>query len=58
MNRAISFIDLDKQKKCLGNKIDNSINSVLSHGQYIMGPEVNELEKIQNIPSKIFCHMC
>ena len=44
MNRAISFIDLDKQKKRLGNKIDNSINSVLSHGQYIMGPEVNELE--------------
>ena len=44
MNKVISFIDLDKQKKRLGNKIDNSINSVLSHGQYIMGPEVNELE--------------
>jgi len=45
MNKAISFIDLDKQQKRLGDKIHNRINSVLAHGKYIMGPEVGELER-------------
>ena len=45
MNRIIPFIDLRKQQKRLGDKIQNRINTVLSHGQYIMGPEVNELEE-------------
>ena len=45
MSRTISFIDLDRQQKRLGSKIQNRINSVLSHGKYIMGPEVNELEE-------------
>jgi len=45
MSRTISFIDLGKQQKRLGSKIQNRINLVLSHGKYIMGPEVNELEE-------------
>jgi dTDP-4-amino-4,6-dideoxygalactose transaminase len=45
MSRTISFIDLDKQQKRLGEKIHNRINSVLSHGKYIMGPEVHEFEQ-------------
>jgi dTDP-4-amino-4,6-dideoxygalactose transaminase len=45
MEKSISFIDLDKQQKRLGDKIFNRINSVLNHGKYIMGPEVNELEE-------------
>ena len=45
MSKFIPFIDLDKQQKRLGDKINNRINSVLAHGKYIMGPEVNELEK-------------
>ena len=45
MSRTISFIDLGKQQKRLGSKIQNRINAVLSHGKYIMGPEVNELEE-------------
>jgi UDP-2-acetamido-2-deoxy-ribo-hexuluronate aminotransferase len=45
MSRTISFIDLDRQQKRLGSKIQNRINSVLSHGKYVMGPEVNELEE-------------
>lgn len=45
MSRTIPFIDLGKQQKRLGSKIQNRINLVLSHGKYIMGPEVNELEE-------------
>ena len=45
MSRTISFIDLGKQQKRLGSKIQNRINAVLSHGKDIMGPEVSELEE-------------
>ena len=45
MNKSIAFIDLAAQQKRLHSKITNRINTVLSHGQYIMGPEVSELEK-------------
>ena len=45
MNKSIAFIDLAAQQKRLHSKITNRINTVLSHGKYIMGPEVNELEK-------------
>ncbi|WP_151173253.1 DegT/DnrJ/EryC1/StrS family aminotransferase [Pseudoalteromonas ruthenica] len=39
------FIDLEAQYKHLQNKIDARIKTVLEHGQYIMGPEVRELEQ-------------
>ena len=45
MSKLISFIDLDKQQKRLGDKVHNRINAVLAHGKYIMGPEVSELEE-------------
>ncbi|MDB9971281.1 DegT/DnrJ/EryC1/StrS family aminotransferase [Alphaproteobacteria bacterium] len=45
MNKSIAFIDLAAQQKRLHSKITNRINTVLSHGKYIMGPEVSELEK-------------
>lgn len=41
----IEFIDLAAQYRCLQNEIEYSIQSVLKHGKYIMGPEVKELEK-------------
>lgn len=41
----MQFIDLQSQHKLLKNNIDNSINKVLEHGKYIMGPEVKELEE-------------
>ena len=44
MRKNIQFIDLNKQQKHLGDKIQTRISSVLDHGKYIMGPEVNELE--------------
>jgi UDP-2-acetamido-2-deoxy-ribo-hexuluronate aminotransferase len=41
---TIQFIDLKKQYKELKQSIDERIHRVLDHGQYIMGPEVAELE--------------
>lgn len=43
MNK-IEFIDLKAQYKALKASIDARIQRVLDHGQYIMGPEVRELE--------------
>jgi len=40
----MQFIDLAAQYKHLKARIDKRIQSVLDHGQYIMGPEVQELE--------------
>jgi dTDP-4-amino-4,6-dideoxygalactose transaminase len=44
-NLAIPFIDLAAQRRRLGSRIDDAIAKVLSSGQYILGPEVTELER-------------
>jgi dTDP-4-amino-4,6-dideoxygalactose transaminase len=41
----MQFIDLATQYKHLQTQIDARIKAVLEHGQYIMGPEVKELEQ-------------
>lgn len=41
---VIPFIDLKTQYRALELQINKRINAVLEHGQYIMGPEVRELE--------------
>lgn len=41
----IEFIDLKAQQARIKDKIDNGIQRVLAHGQYILGPEVTELEE-------------
>ncbi|ENW98565.1 hypothetical protein F900_03166 [Acinetobacter modestus] len=41
----IEFIDLKAQQNRIKDKIDAGIQSVLTHGQYILGPEVTELEE-------------
>ena len=41
----IPFIDLKAQQNLIRNKIEERIKVVLDHGQYILGPEVKELEK-------------
>ena len=41
----IPFIDLKSQQDQIRSKIDKRIQTVLDHGQYILGPEVKELEK-------------
>lgn len=42
---AMPFIDLKSQYEALKPQIQARINAVLEHGQYIMGPEVYELEE-------------
>ncbi|SEK57774.1 UDP-2-acetamido-2-deoxy-ribo-hexuluronate aminotransferase [Roseateles sp. YR242] len=41
---SLPFIDLKSQYAALKTSIDARIQAVLDHGQYIMGPEVQELE--------------
>ena len=46
---SIPFIDIKSQYQALQPQIQERMNRVLEHGQYIMGPEVKELEdKLQN----------
>jgi UDP-2-acetamido-2-deoxy-ribo-hexuluronate aminotransferase len=41
----IEFIDLKTQQARIKDQIDAAIQRVLAHGQYILGPEVAELEE-------------
>lgn len=41
----INFIDLNAQRARLGSKIDTAVMQVINSGQFILGPEVNELER-------------
>ncbi|MFT4058248.1 MAG: DegT/DnrJ/EryC1/StrS family aminotransferase [Legionella sp.] len=41
----MQFIDLKTQYSLIEHDILNSIRNVLNHGQYIMGPEITQLEK-------------
>lgn len=41
----IQFIDLGAQQRVLRPEIQAGIHRVLHHGQYIMGPEIRELEE-------------
>jgi UDP-2-acetamido-2-deoxy-ribo-hexuluronate aminotransferase len=44
MSDKLDFIDLKSQYAALKTQIDARMQRVLDHGQYIMGPEVAELE--------------
>jgi UDP-2-acetamido-2-deoxy-ribo-hexuluronate aminotransferase len=53
---SIPFIDLKSQYAALKPQIQARINAVLEHGQYIMGPEVKELEeKLQTYTGAKYC---
>jgi dTDP-4-amino-4,6-dideoxygalactose transaminase len=41
----IQFIDLAAQRRRLGSRIDEAVRGVIERGQYILGPEVAELER-------------
>jgi UDP-2-acetamido-2-deoxy-ribo-hexuluronate aminotransferase len=41
----VEFIDLKKQYELSKDRIDRRMQAVLAHGQYVMGPEVKELEE-------------
>ncbi|HTQ71728.1 MAG TPA: DegT/DnrJ/EryC1/StrS aminotransferase family protein, partial [Acidocella sp.] len=40
----IPFLDLKAQQARLGSRLRERLDAVLAHGQYILGPEVHELE--------------
>ncbi len=40
----MDFIDLKSQQARIRDRIETRINKVLDHGQYIMGPEITEIE--------------
>jgi dTDP-4-amino-4,6-dideoxygalactose transaminase len=44
INKPMAFIDLARQRSYLGDSVNCEFQRVLAHGNYIMGPEVRELE--------------
>lgn len=55
----IPFIDLAAQQARIKDKIDAAIQCVLAHGQYILGPEVAELEeKLAAYTGAKYCITC
>jgi UDP-2-acetamido-2-deoxy-ribo-hexuluronate aminotransferase len=44
-SNSIPFVDLKAQYSALKGEIDARIAAVLAHGQFIMGPEVREMEE-------------
>lgn len=55
----IEFIDLKAQQLRIKDQIDAGIQRVLAHGQYILGPEVSELEeKLAAFVGAKYCITC
>lgn len=45
VSRQVGLFDLQRQKARLGDEIEIRIDQVLEHGQFVLGPEVSELEE-------------
>ena len=55
----IQFFDLAAQQELLKREIDKRIQKVLSHGKYILGPEVTELEeRLADYTGAKYCITC
>ena len=55
----MQFIDLKYQYGRMQDEIKSAINKVLDHGQYIMGPEIFQLEDIlANYVGTKYCISC
>jgi len=52
----IPFIDLQTQQERIKPQIDRAIARVLEHGRYIMGPEVEQLER--RLAERVGCAHC
>ena len=42
---GLPFVDLQAQRRRLGGRIEAAIAAVLTHGQFILGPEVGQFER-------------
>lgn len=55
----IQFVDLHTQQERIRPQLKKRIKDVLAHGQYILGPEVNELEeKLKTFVGASHCITC
>lgn len=55
----MEFIDLSAQRRRLGLRIDRAVARVLDHGRFILGPEVDELERrLQEFSGARYCVTC
>jgi UDP-2-acetamido-2-deoxy-ribo-hexuluronate aminotransferase len=55
----MQFIDIATQQTRIKDKIDAGIQRVLAHGQYILGPEVDELENnLMEFTDAQYCITC
>ena len=55
----MQFIDLVAQQDIIKDKLNANIQKVLAHGQYILGPEVHELEeKLAAYTGAKYCITC
>lgn len=55
----MQFIDLVAQQERIKDKLNANIQKVLAHGQYILGPEVHELEeKLSVYTGAKYCITC
>jgi UDP-2-acetamido-2-deoxy-ribo-hexuluronate aminotransferase len=46
----MEFIDLKSQQALIRKDLQERMDKVLAHGQYIMGPEIAESEKALRVP--------
>lgn len=55
----IPFIDLKAQRRRLGRSLDDAVQRVMDHGQFILGPEVSELEnQLAGFAGAKYCVSC
>lgn len=55
----MQFIDLAAQQERIKDKIQTNIQNVLSHGKYILGPEVDQLEeRLADYTGAKYCITC
>lgn len=55
----MQFIDLAAQQERIRDQLEANIKKVLSHGKYILGPEVNKLEeKLAEYTGAKYCITC
>ena len=55
----MQFIDLKTQYNRINSQLNSAINTVLKHGQYIMGPEIDKLEnKLAQFTGTEYCISC
>ncbi len=59
MTSRLPFVDLQAQRRRIGPCLDEALARVLAHGQFILGPEVRELEaKLASFSGVKHCISC